>query len=308
MKKSSLLVVVIIALFAACTNTETPSGYKFTVLRKGDGVKVDSGKFLVMNMVFKDGKDSVWSDTKVNGFPAIVQMQDSVPKGDGVLEVIAMLTKGDSVMFQIKAVDLFSQTFHQPVPPNVDSASSFTFNIGLSDVMNEEQVRELQNKLVEKQNEKAKMDQQIQLAKDTVVIDNYLSQKGIQTKKTVSGLRYVITKPGKGPNAIAGQSVRVNFAGFLLDGKCFDTTIKEVAQANNVYNEQRPYEPMELVVGSGQVIQGWEEAMLMMNKGCKMTVYIPSPLGFGNQRRSEDIGENTILIFDMEMVDLKQGN
>lgn len=288
----------------ACNPNETPSGYKFNVVRKGDGVKIDSGKFMIMNMVFMDGKDSVWSDTRKNGFPAIIQMQDSVPKGDGVMEVIAMMTKGDSITFQIGAKELFTKTFRQPVPPMVDSASMFTFQIGLTDVMNEEQVRKLQTDLLAKQNEQAQRDAQIQLAKDTVIIDNYLSQKGIQAKKTASGLRYVITKPGKGEIAKAGQSVKVHYAGYMLDGKYFDTSIESVAKANNMFREGQPYQPLELVVGYNQVIPGWEESIMLMNKGAKMTVYIPSGLAYGPQRRGPEIPENSILIFDMELVDV----
>jgi len=43
----------------------------------------------------------------------------------------------------------------------------------------------------------------------------------------------------------------------------------------------------------------------LMNKGCKMTVYIPSSLGYGNQRKSQDIVENSVLAFDMEVVDIQ---
>ncbi len=305
MKNSILLAALISLGIVACTSNETPSGVKFTVLRKGDGVKVDSGKFMVMNMIFKDGKDSVWSDTRKNGFPAIVQMQDSVPKGDGVLEVIQMLTKGDSVSFTIPAKDLFTKTFRQPVPPMVDSTSSFTFLIGLTSVLNEEEVRALQSQLVAKQNEKLMMEQRVQLAKDTVIIDNYLSEKGIAAQKTVSGLRYVITKTGKGQNAQNGQTVRVNYAGYLLNGKYFDSNIEAVAKANNLNNGGN-YQPLEFVVGYQQVIQGWEESMTLMNKGAKMTVFIPSTLAYGPQKRGDVIPENSILAFDLEMVEIKQ--
>ena len=305
MKQITILAAFIIICFVACTSTESPSGYKFTVLRKGDGVKVDSGKFMVMEMIFKDGKDSVWSDTRKNGFPAIIQMQDSVPKGDGVLEILSMMTKGDSISFKIGAKDLFTKTFRQPVPPMVDSTSQFTFFVSLKDVMDEGQVRALQNDLVMKQNEIAMQEAKIQLAKDTVIIDNYLSQKNIQAQKTASGLRYIVTKPGKGANAKAGQTVKVHYAGYLLNGKYFDSSILEVAKANNLYQEGGTYEPLEVVLGYNQVIQGWEESLMLMNKGSKITVFIPSGLAYGPQSRGDVIPANSVLAFDMEMVDIK---
>jgi FKBP-type peptidyl-prolyl cis-trans isomerase len=305
--KNSLIALLFVSLFvAACSGSkETPSGYKFNVVRKGDGVKIDSGKFVVMNLLFMDGKDSVWNDSKKNGFPAVIQMQGTVPKGDAVLEVIKMLSKGDSVVFKVPAKKLFENTFRQPLPFSVDSASSFTFQIGLSAVLNQEEMNKLQTELVAKQNEKMLQDQKVQLGKDIVAIDDFLKAKNVTAQTTTSGLRYIITKPGTGENAKAGQQVKIDYLGYLLNGKYFDTSIESEAKKNNLYMQGRPYSPLELTVGAQQVIPGWEEAIQLMNKGSKMTVYIPSTLAYGNQRRGDVIAENSVLVFDMELIDVK---
>jgi FKBP-type peptidyl-prolyl cis-trans isomerase FkpA len=302
----SLLLISFAAILASCSNSQkTPSGYEFTVLRKGDGAKVDSGKFVIMNWSFKDGKDSVWNDSKKNGFPAVVPMQGDVPKGDAVLEVIKMLSKGDSVVFKVPAKKLFENTFRQPLPPNIDSAQSFTFNMGLKDVMDQTQVNKLQADLVAKQNEKMMKDKEAQLAKDIVTIDDFLKAKNITALKTESGLRYITTKPGKGENAKVGQNVKVNYTGYLLNGKYFDTSIEADARKNNIFREGSPYAPLDITVGvQPPLIAGWTEIMQLMNKGSKVTVWIPSSLAYGSQRRSEEIVENSILVFDMEMVDV----
>jgi FKBP-type peptidyl-prolyl cis-trans isomerase FkpA len=306
MKNSIVATLIIATLFlSACTGSkETPSGYKFKVVRKGDGIKIDSGKFVVMNLVFKDGKDSIWNDSRKNGFPAVIQMQGTVPKGDAVLEVIKMLSKGDSVVFNVPAKQLFEKTFRQPLPFSVDSTQSFTFNIGLTNVLNQEEMNKLQADLVAKQNEKMVKDQQAQLAKDTLAIDDFLKVKNVTAQKTKSGLRYIITQPGKGENVKSGQKVKVNYSGYLLSGKYFDSSIEADAKKNNIFTEGRQYAPLEVTVGFQQVIPGWEEAMQLMNKGSKMTVYIPSTLAYGNQKRGEVIAENSVLVFDMEMVDV----
>jgi FKBP-type peptidyl-prolyl cis-trans isomerase len=306
--KKSIVAVMLVAMFVfACSSMkETKSGYKYNVVRAGDGKAPVSGEILVLNMVFKDSKDSVWSDSRKNDFPTMVQAQDSVPKGDIVLEVFQTLTKGDSVTFQVAAKDLFENTFKSPIPPGVDSMGVFTFEIGVTDIISEEEAKKLQDEIMAKLGEKDAAKAKEQLAIDTVLIDNYLKEKSIVAQKTASGLRYVIEKQGQGNVAVSGQTVRVNYSGFLLDGRCFDSSIESVARANNVYNEQRqPYEPIELVLGYRQVIPGWEEAIGLMNKGSKMTVYIPSGLAYGPQRRSELIAENTILMFQMELVDIK---
>jgi FKBP-type peptidyl-prolyl cis-trans isomerase len=305
--KNSLIALLFVSLFvAACSGSkETPSGYKFNVVRKGDGVKIDSGKFVVMNLLFMDGKDSVWNDSKKNGFPAVIQMQGTVPKGDAVLEVIKMLSKGDSVVFKVPAKKLFENTFRQPLPFAVDSTSSFTFQIGLSAVLNQEEMNKLQIELVAKQNEKMLQDQKAQLGKDITAIDDFLKAKNVTAQTTASGLRYIITKPGSGENAKAGQQVKIDYLGYLLNGKYFDTSIESEAKKNNLYTQGRPYSPLELTVGAQQVIPGWEEAIQLMNKGAKMTVYIPSTLAYGNQRRGDVIAENSVLVFDMELIEVK---
>jgi FKBP-type peptidyl-prolyl cis-trans isomerase len=91
----------------------------------------------------------------------------------------------------------------------------------------------------------------------------------------------------------------------LLNGKYFDTSIESEAKKNNLYTQGRPYSPLELTVGAQQVIPGWEEAIQLMNKGAKMTVYIPSTLAYGNQRRGDVIAENSVLVFDMELIEVK---
>lgn len=305
--KNSIIAILFASLFiAACSGSkETPSGYKFNVVRKGDGVKIDSGKFIVMNLRFMDGKDSVWNDSKKNGFPAVIQMQGTVPKGDAVLEVIQMMSKGDSVVFKVPAKKLFENTFRQPLPFSVDSASSFTFQIGLSSVLNQEEMNKLQTELVAKQNEKMLQDQKAQLGKDITAIDDFLKAKNVTAQTTTSGLRYIITKPGTGENAKAGQQVKIDYLGYLLNGKYFDTSIESEAKKNNLYTQGRPYSPLELTVGAQQVIPGWEEAIQLMNKGSKMTVYIPSTLAYGNQRRGDVIAENSVLVFDMELIEVK---
>ncbi|MCA4894149.1 MAG: FKBP-type peptidyl-prolyl cis-trans isomerase [Cytophagales bacterium] len=305
--KNSLIALLFVSLFvAACSGSkETPSGYKFNVVRKGDGVKIDSGKFVVMNLRFMDGKDSVWNDSKKNGFPAVIQMQGTVPKGDAVLEVIKMMSKGDSVVFKVSAKKLFENTFRQPLPFSVDSASTFTFQIGLSAVLNQEEMNKLQTELIAKQNEKMLQDQKVQLEKDITAIDDFLKAKNVTAQTTTSGLRYIITKPGIGENAKAGQQVKIDYLGYLLNGKYFDTSIESEAKRNNILTQGRSYSPLELTVGAQQVIPGWEEAIQLMNKGSKMTVYIPSTLAYGNQRRGEVIAENSVLVFDMELIEVK---
>ena len=103
MKNSKVLVGSILLLCMACSNVkETPKGFKYTVVRKGDGIPVKPGKFLIMSMVFKDGKDSIWNDSRKKDAPMVVMVQDTAAMKieDGIDEIFRQLTKGDSITFK----------------------------------------------------------------------------------------------------------------------------------------------------------------------------------------------------------------
>jgi FKBP-type peptidyl-prolyl cis-trans isomerase FkpA len=293
----------LVLLCVACSKEkETPKGYKYTIVRKGDGIAGKKDQFLVINMSFQDSKDSVWNDSKKLGAPFILPVRDTtnLSQEEGIDEVFRILTKGDSVVCKIPAKVLFEKTFRAPLPPNVDPKSDFLFKIGVQDIMDREQVNKFQQELMTKQ-------MTSQLKKDTVIIDDFLKSKNMVAQRTKSGIRYVITQAGQGENAKPGQTVKVAYAGFLLNGKCFDTSIEAVAKENGIFQESRqPYQPYGFILGQGAVIQGWDEIITLMNKGTKLKVYIPSTLAYGPQQRSADIVANSILTFDMELVDITQ--
>jgi FKBP-type peptidyl-prolyl cis-trans isomerase len=109
---------------------------------------------------------------------------------------------------------------------------------------------------------------------------------------TPSGLKYVVDKEGTGEaTPQAGQSVTVHYTGKLMDGKKFDSS----------YDRGKP---IEFTVGKGQVIKGWDEALLGMKKGEKRVLIIPSSLGYGPSGRGP-IPPNATMVFDVELIDFK---
>ena len=145
-----------------------------------------------------------------------------------------------------------------------------------------------------------------QLADDIKTIDDYLKENGIEADTTAEGLRYVITEEGTGDKPEKGQTVVVNYTGKLLDGTMFDSSIEEDAKEGGVYREQRDYsKPFEFPIGQGRVIKGWDLGIALLNKGSKATLYIPSTLGYGPRGSGGVIKPNSILVFDVELVDIK---
>lgn len=310
-----VLALTIIMAVQSCKKGEektTASGLKYTLVEKGDGEEIKDGQFLILNMQYKDENDSVWMSTAERGIPILMPKSDSVWNNsqDGIEQIFSTLTNGDSVTFQMSTAEFFEKTVRAPMPPNVNQEGSLSFAIGVEDVINEDEAMEWQQKMMQKQQAKMEKDAAEQLTKDVDLIEQYLEENNIDAQKTESGLYYVVKEEGNGEKPEAGDTVKVNYAGYVLNGPYFDTNIKEVAQEKELYSEQRDsmngYEPLEFPLGQGRVIKGWDEGIGLLKKGSKATLYIPSPLAYGPRQRSAEIKANSILVFDVELVDVKK--
>ncbi len=126
-------------------------------------------------------------------------------------------------------------------------------------------------------------------------------------QSTPSGLYYKVIKEGTGPKPTVGQTVNIDYAGYLANGKLFDSSIEEIAKKHGVYNAQRQYAPYGVVYGpAGRVIEGWKEGLTLMNVGDKLQLIIPPNLGYGARGMGNGlIPANSWLIFDVEMVSIK---
>jgi FKBP-type peptidyl-prolyl cis-trans isomerase FkpA len=299
------LVMLLLITAASCTTKteETPNGFKYIVEKSGDGVLPKVGEILVFDYTMQDSHDSVWADTRKLGMPAAVMIADlEAEKNEkGIMQMFRRLSKGDSVKADIPIKKFFEEIVGAPVPKKIDSTLTITYLIHVSDITTREKYSAKQQELETKMTAE-------QLVKDAATIDKYLTEEGITAQKTESGIRYVITQPGNGPTATTGQTVKVHYTGYLLNGQYFDSSVKAIAQEKGFYNPQRePYAPMDVVVDRTQVISGWHDALKTLNKGAKGTFYIPSTLGYGRQRASATIVENSILVFDIEALDITNG-
>jgi FKBP-type peptidyl-prolyl cis-trans isomerase FklB len=114
-------------------------------------------------------------------------------------------------------------------------------------------------------------------------------ESGVQTLP--SGLQYKVVKEGTGATPKPGDTVSALYTGKLISGKEFDST----ANRNN--------QPFKFVLGQGQVIKGWDEAVEHMKVGSKWTLFIPPNLAYGDNA-PPTIGPGQVLIFDLELVDV----
>ncbi len=109
---------------------------------------------------------------------------------------------------------------------------------------------------------------------------------------TASGLLYKITKSTEGKAPKAGDMVAVHYAGKLTNGQEFDNSFKRG-------------EPIEFPVGTGRVIKGWDEGIMLLREGEQATFLIPSNLAYGERGAGGVIPPNAWLLFDVELVKVK---
>jgi len=110
--------------------------------------------------------------------------------------------------------------------------------------------------------------------------------------KTESGLRYKMIQKGSGKKAEAGKTVSVHYEGSLENGKVFDSS----------YPRKKP---IEFRLGQGQVIEGWDEGIALLQVGDKARFVIPSYLGYGASGAGGAIPPNATLVFDVELMEVK---
>ena len=107
--------------------------------------------------------------------------------------------------------------------------------------------------------------------------------------QTDSGLRYKIIQKGSGAQAEKGKSVSVHYEGSLDNGQVFDSSY-------------RRKDPITFTLGIGQVIQGWDEGIALLQEGDKARFVIPSYLGYGERGAGGVIPPNATLVFDVELL------
>ena len=184
---------------------------------------------------------------------------------------------------QIKAADLNQEAFLKG------------FLMGLKSEklpISAEEVREALNILQANLTRREKEEAAKNLVTQQKFLEANLTAPGVT--QTVTGLQYRVINPGEGSgfgdSILVNREILVNYRGTLPDGREFITS-------NAVTPEKLQVE---------EVVPGFREAVGMMPKGAKWMIYVPSDLAYGSQRRSDLIGPNQLLLFEVELVDVRE--
>ncbi len=142
-------------------------------------------------------------------------------------------------------------------------------------------------KIRAKQQEEMTMAAQKNLEEGQAFLEANKSKEGIVT--TDSGLQYMVIKEGSGRTPGSTDRIKVNYKGTLLDGTEFDSSDRHGGPAE---------------FQADQVIKGWTEGVQLMKEGGKYRLFIPSDLAYGPRSVSQEIGPNSTLIFEIELLEI----
>lgn len=283
-----------ITVLSACHNSgsggfKDVNGVEYKIVKDAPGENHPKvGDFASVNIKMYVG-DSMLADSRAlnQGKPVEMQIQDSKMRGDW-MAALTTLTPGDSAVFRVKVDSLKKFLGGQPLPPFMKSGSYLIYQVSLVSVKTGEDYKKEQD---------AKAVQQKDV--DDKTLQDYFAKNNIKANKTASGLYYTIQSEGSGSQIKAGDTAYVNYTGKTMDGKVFDSNT-DPAIAHG-----RPMKPLEIPVGAHAMIPGMDEGIALLKKGSKATLYLPSGLAYGPASPGPGIAPNSILIFDVEVKDVK---
>lgn len=234
----------------------TESGLQYVINQKGNGRQAQKGDKVSVHYTGKLTNDTVFDTSYKRGQPISFKLgAGQVIKGWD--EGIALLHVGDKATFTIPA----NLGYGEMAVGNIPANSTLIFDVELVD------------------------------AKEPVVPKPF-DVKGKDTITTASGLKLIKLNSTEGVQPQTGQYVVVNYSGYLLDGKMFDSSVERG-------------EPFSFPLGRKQVIPGWDEGIALLKVGEKARLVIPYQLAYGERGIPPVIPPSSTLVFDVELLEVK---
>jgi FKBP-type peptidyl-prolyl cis-trans isomerase len=281
-----LLLVASAAIFSSCAKAKyrkTDGGMPYQLFSSGDTQKVKVGNVIKVSFSRKI-KDSLAYTTE-GGLPAYIPITSYTEPYD-ISELWTKLKLGDSIV-TVQMMDTFIKRSPGGVPPNFKKGDRVVTTVKILQIFESDSLARI--------DEKKNTDEMI--AKEVVFLEKYLAEKNISAQKTASGAWVQIISPGTGNPIDSGKFVSVNYTGTSFSGKKFDS---------NIDSAFGHVQPLQFIVGSGQMIKGFDEGVRFMKLGGTAKVYVPSMLGYGgNPDPRSGIKPFEHLIFDLMVTDVK---
>lgn len=295
-KINYLCFLFIVIIFASCWDnspykgySQTRSGLYYKLQIIGDGaIKPSVNDLLQLSIIYKTIDDSVFMDSYTYNETGMVILPFRHSSFKGSFEEgLTRMNVGDSVSFIVNADSLFEKFFRSETPLFLPKGSHVKMEVKLCGILSNEDY----------QNEMKKYREIIEDLdiNERCKLKLYLDTNQIQYSPLSNGMYYLPIKQGVGDRAKRGCQVAVHYKGYFLNGKQFESTYERG-------------QPLEFTLGvEGQVIDGFQTAISLMNEGAKTKFIIPSHLAFGETGSSTKIIPSyTTVIYEIELLNFKK--
>jgi FKBP-type peptidyl-prolyl cis-trans isomerase len=279
---SYLLTGLLLLGAASCTNSgfkKTKSGLLYKIYSNGQGAVAKKGEFLKAQVLEKVRDSAIYSS--YGHVPAYIPVDTPRPMYSPN-EIFSLLRKGDSAVVVMLA-DTIQHKIGQ-LPPWLKKKDKIVFAFKVEDIFpTQEAVIADREKEIEGEK-----------TRESREVEDYLTKNNIQAQKTDKGTYVVVQNEGNGPAVDSGKLVYIRYTGKSIPSmKVFESNM------NGPGNE-----PFKFVVGSHQVIAGWDDGLKKFKMGGKGTLYIPAYLAYNDQAMpGHKAFEN--LAFDIEVDSVK---
>lgn len=258
--------------------TKTAKGMYYKVVPTGSGPMITSNHVVRFHIEQKINDSVIFSSFGKGLSVVSLKKVDNV---DEQADIFKKMRAGDSLVTLNLADDLLKNA-ELVLPDFIHAGDSLYQCIRIIDIFPSDQAYK-----AFKVKDNAK-----KLAADQQFIETYLKAEKITAKKTPLGSYIQMLKPGAGVRAVKGSTVFVRYTGRTLNGALFDS--------NELPGEAKPL--LDFETGKGAMIAGFEEAALLLRKGGRCRIYIPSIHAYGEAGSGDLIGPNEILVFEVELV------
>lgn len=311
----SLVMIATLAMAASCNNVsyqKAKSGmlYKIISSGKANDSLIKEGQIVKFNYTIKFNDSLMDRFNSYGKLPGYVKIPGEQKPTYDFQEILTLMRKGDSAI-TVQMADTLMKMQSSMLPPNAKKGDRLMMTIKITDVFlidsiaqvdfqreqekdrprqmkeQEEQMAKMKKERREqKQKDELEMEKSGEAAKGVQEMEAFLKSKNISAQKTGKGTFVVIQQQGTGPQAETGKYVTVKYDGkFLVSDSSFQA---------NVYT---------FPLGQGEVIDGWDEGLLLFKEGGKGTLYVPGFRAYGkNPREGSPFKPFEPLKFDVEML------
>ena len=305
MRQISYLMLAAVAALSACsseTYKKTDDGMEYKIIADGKGEKVKYGNYMELHIgqFYATGKtDSLISDSRP-GIPAF-EMLDSVRTPMAYYKILSQLRRGDSLVIRVLADSVFKKN-PESWPPFIKKGHMLVTTVKMLNFFETrdqaDSARKAEIAIAEK---KQAAKDALTIKEDEKTLNAYFAKNNIKAVKAPKGTYVEIIQPGTGSNIDTNVVAKVNYTGRLLNGtKVFDS---------NTDSAFGHVEPLMVNMTSdpslgNPLMSGWYDGLSLLNKGAKAKFYIPSALAYGSRGMGQEIPANSILVFDINVVDI----